>query len=206
MSMRIVYSGGIILLGCVLVVYYFFMNTTTIRNYPPKQGPIVAFGDSLVVGVGSPETEGFVGTLATRIGEPIQNEGVRGDTTADGLARIETVLAEKPRMVLLLLGGNDYLRRVPKEETFTNLHTIIAWLQEQGSVVVLLGIRGGILADGYDTDFKALAEETQSAYVPNVLDGIFGNPELMFDSIHPSREGYARIAERVYTVVAPILR
>lgn len=207
MSARIVFTGVSMLLLCACVGYYFFMNDTTdVLNYPPKEGPIVAFGDSLVVGVGSPETEGFVGLLSEMIGEPIINEGVRGDTTADGLVRIPSVLVQEPRIVLLLLGGNDYLRRVPKEETFENIRTIITALQARGAIVVLLGIRGGLLTDGYDEDFEALARETKSPYVPNVLDGIFGNPELMFDSIHPNREGYERIAKKIYSVLKEVVR
>lgn len=207
MSTRIVFIGVSVLLLCACVEYYFFMNDTRgILNYPPKEGPIVAFGDSLVVGVGSPETEGFVGMLSEMVGDPIINEGVRGDTTADGLKRIESVLSKQPRIVMLLLGGNDYLRRVPKEETFKNLRTIITALQARGAIVVLLGIRGGLLTDGYDEDFEALARETKSAYVPNVLEDIFGNPELMFDSIHPNGAGYRRIAEKVYPVLRGVLR
>lgn len=192
---------------CACVVYYFSMDdTTVVLNYPPKEGLIVAFGDSLIVGVGAPETEGFVGTLSEMIGETVMNEGMRGDTTADGLKRIESVLSKEPRIVLLLLGGNDYLRRVPKEETFKNLRTIITALQTQGVVVVLLGIQGGLLTDGYDEDFEVLARETKSAYVPNVLNGIFGNSELMFDSIHPNKEGYRRIAEKIYPVLMDVVR
>lgn len=182
------------------------MDSKNIVNYPPKNGPIVAFGDSLVVGVGSPETEGFIMPLVSLVGEPILNRGVRGNTTVDGLARIETILELKPRIVLLLLGGNDYLRKVPKTETSENLHTIIKTLQGEGILVVLLGVRGGVLTDGYETMYEDMAQTTGSVYVENVLDGIFGNGSLMFDSIHPNREGYARIAKKVYVELEPVLR
>jgi acyl-CoA thioesterase-1 len=206
MPVRIIVTGLFIFVCVVFVVYYFFMHSENIVNYPPKSGPIVAFGDSLVVGVGSPETEGFIAPLADLVGEPIQNRGVRGDTTADGLARIETVLELKPRIVLLLLGGNDYLRKVPKAETSENLRTLIKTLQAEGILVVLLGVRGGVLTDGYETMYEEMAQTTGSVYVENVLDGIFGNASLMSDSIHPNREGYARIAKKVYVELEPVLR
>lgn len=205
MPVRTIATGLFIFVCVVFVVYYFFMHSENIVNYPPKNGPIVAFGDSLVVGVGSSETEGFVGLLAEKVGQSIINEGVRGDTTADGLARIETVLELKPRIVLLLLGGNDYLRKVPKAETSENLRTIIKTLQAEGILVVLLGVRGGVLTDGYETMYEEMAQTTGSVYVENVLDGIFGNASLMSDSIHPNREGYTMIAERVYKKLAAIL-
>lgn len=206
MPVRIIVTGLFIFVCVVFVVYYFFMHSENIVNYPPKSGPIVAFGDSLVVGVGSPETEGFIAPLADLVGEPIQNRGVRGDTTADGLARIETVLELKPRIVLLLLGGNDYLRKVPKAETSENLRTLIKTLQAEGILVMLLGVRGGVLTDGYETMYEEMAQTTGSVYVENVLDGIFGNASLMSDSIHPNREGYARIAKKVYVELEPVLR
>ncbi len=192
--------------GLLLILFtYFFFRPMHITNYPPKEGPIVAFGDSLVEGVGAGESENFVSLLSLKIGEPIVNMGVSGNTTRDGLARIEKVIALKPRIVIVLLGGNDALRRIPQEETFQNLRSIIARLQGEGSVVVLLGIRGGIIIDGYDTQFKALAEETGSVYVEDVLSGIFGKNELMADRLHPNKEGYKIIADRVYEEMIDIV-
>lgn len=186
--------------------YFYFARQQSITNYPPKEGPIVAFGDSLVAGVGAPKGADFVTLLSSKIHEPIIQAGVPGDTTADGLLRLDEVLEHQPRMVILLLGGNDYLRKMPKEETFTNLKRLIVRMQESGAVVVLLGVRGGILADGYNTSFETLAEEMHVVYVEDVLDGIFGNTTLMADGVHPNETGYARIAEKVYAEIAPVLR
>ena len=190
---------------CILS-YFLLRNDTRIINYPPKEGPIVAFGDSLVRGVGSPETEGFVLTLSSKIGEPIINKGVSGDTTTDALARIDTVLQSNPRIVLVLLGGNDRLQQIPTDQTLANLRLIISKIQEGGAVVVLLGVRGNLLSGRFDEELEKLAHDKKTVFVPNVLDGIFGNQQLMFDSVHPNRDGYARIAEKVYKVIDPVLR
>lgn len=179
----------------------FWDREVTIKNYPPATGSIVAFGDSLVEGVGSPSTEGFILPLSEMLGEKIINMGVSGDTTVDGLNRLDKLIAEKPRVVLILLGGNDYIRKISSEKTFNNLRTIINTVQESGAVVVLLGVRGGLLSDSYEKSFEKLAEETGSAYVPDVLDGLFGRPALMSDAIHPNTEGYQRIAEKVYPIL-----
>lgn len=195
---------GVLLLSVSL--YFLFSQEPTITNYPPKEGPIVAFGDSLVAGVGAPTGADFVTLLSRRIKEPIIQAGVPGNTTADGLARVDEVLLQNPRMVILLLGGNDYLRRISKEETFSNLKRLIIRIQEGGAVVVLLGVRGGILADGYETSFENLADEMHVVYVEDVLDGVFGNTTLMADGVHPNEKGYALIAEKVYEEVAPVLR
>lgn len=67
-------------------------------------------------------------------------------------------------------------------------------------------MRGGILADGYETSFENLANEMHVVYVEDVLDGIFGNTALMADGVHPNEKGYGLIAEKVYEEVAPVLR
>jgi acyl-CoA thioesterase I len=72
--------------------------------------------------------------------------------------------------------------------------------------VVLMGVRGGLLDDKYDTEFEALAEETGSVYVDDVLDGLFGQAKYMSDSIHPNDAGYAIIAAKVYPKLAPLLQ
>lgn len=195
-------------IGVLCAVAFFFWSTRipTIVNYPPREAGIIAFGDSLVRGEGASTGHDFVSVLSGMIGEPIENFGVSGDTTAMGLARLDRVIATHPRIVLLLLGGNDYLRQIPGEQTFQNLETIITRLQSDGTVVVLLGVRGGLVVDHFDEDFVALAERTGAAYVPDVLDGLFGDASLMSDSIHPNDAGYRLIAEKVFPTLSGMLR
>jgi acyl-CoA thioesterase I len=196
-------GAGIAVIAAIFVV---FAGKPDIKNYPLKDGPIVAFGDSLVTGVGAGEGKDFVSLLSAKIGEPIINLGHSGDTTRDGIARIEEVLQEKPRLVIVLLGGNDFLRKVPRDDVFENLQTIITTLQDQGAAVLLLGVRGGLLSDSADSRFEELALETGSAYVENVLSGLFGDSRYMSDAIHPNDAGHARIAERVYPVVNDLIK
>ncbi len=201
---KILVSGALILVVISLVI--FVRGNEKIKNYPPKDGPIVAFGDSLVAGVGSTPGNDFVSVLSTKIGEPIINLGISGDTTAGGLARIDSLLDENPRVVILLLGGNDFIRKVPREETFSNLRTFIDKIQAGGSAVVLLGVRGGLISDSADELFEDLAKETGSAYVPNVLSGLFADSRYMSDAIHPNDAGYAKVADKVYKVLKDVIK
>jgi len=198
MQKQVLIGLGIIV--AILGTWFFLFDGGVITNYPPKNEKIVAFGDSLVFGVGATEGNDFVSVLERSIGRDIINLGVSGDTTEDGLDRLREVLEEDPGTVLLLLGGNDYLRRIPKEKTRENLETLIEAFISNGSVVVLLGVRGGILIDGREEIYKELSKEYKTVYVEDVLSGIFLNPELMFDSIHPNDVGYAIIAERLVRV------
>jgi lysophospholipase L1-like esterase len=172
---------------------------------PTSGTTIVAFGDSLVVGVGATSGNNFVSLVSGQIDEPIINLGVSGDTTIKALARIDDVLQQNPRIVLVLLGGNDYLRRVPKADTFSNLEIIIESIQETGAVVVLLGVKGGVVRDEYKKDFEQLAKKHNVSYIENVLDGLIGRPERMSDSIHPNDKGYKIIADRVTPVLQRII-
>lgn len=144
--------------------------------------------------------------LSEKIGEPIANLGVPGDTTEDGLGRLGELDRYRPKVVLLLLGGNDRLRNMPREETFANLARIIEDLHERGAVVLLLGIRGSVLSDQYKSEFERLRANYKTAYVPDVLDGLFGTREFMADQIHPNDAGYARIAERIAPVLEEFLQ
>ncbi len=191
---------GIGILVITLSLVAIFWDERSITNYPPKNTKIVAFGDSLVFGYGATKNNDFISVLSRKLGRDIINLGVSGDTTEDGLSRIEKVLKEDPGTVILLLGGNDYLRRIPKEKTQENLGSLIETFIENGSVVILLGVRGGIILDGREEMFEALSEKYGTLYVEDVLDGIFRKPELMFDRIHPNDAGYAIIADRLYDV------
>jgi len=200
----------LIIVGVVAVViaaYFLLRNKDTmITNFPPMQGPVVALGDSLVFGYGSTMGNDFVSLLAKDTGREIINMGINGNTTADGLARIDTVLALKPSVVLVLLGGNDFLRKVPQEQTFQNLDTIVEKLQSNGVVVIVLGIQGGVLNDPFKSKFEELTKHRGTGYVPNVLAGMVGDQSLMYDTIHPNDKGYRKIADKVLPVLQRVLK
>jgi lysophospholipase L1-like esterase len=160
----------------------------------------------LVEGTGSINNGDFVSVLSKKIGRPIVNLGIYGNTTAQGLARIDEVLAYNPGVVLVLFGGNDYLHDVPRNEVFQNLDTMVRKLQSHGAVVILLGIRGGIFADPYDPLFRKLAKTRGTLYVPDVLSGLIGNTKYMSDAVHPNNLGYDIIASRIYPELKKVLQ
>ncbi len=178
-------------------VWFFAFPRHTITNHPPKNSTIIAFGDSLIEGYGAGVGQDLVSELSRKIGRPIENFGVSGNTSADGLIRIEKALEKNPGTVLLLLGGNDTLRRVPEEITRDNMAQIITLFQERGAVVVLLGVRGGIIGNRRANMYEELSKEYATIYLPDVLNGVLLKPELMYDGIHPNEKGYAVIAERI---------
>lgn len=195
----------IAVIGIVFALMFLFRKEPPITNYPPKSGTIVAFGDSLVEGMGALSGNDFPAVLGRLIGEPILNMGKSGNTTRDGLNRIDEVIVQNPKIVLVLFGGNDFLRKIPKSETFSNLDKIISELQNSGAIVVLLGVKGGILSDNYKSNFKQLTEDRGTLYVPNVLNGLVGHSKFMDNAIHPNDAGYQKIAEKIYPVLKKAL-
>ena len=165
----------------------------------------MAYGDSLTEGYGASEGHEYPTLLGRRLGLTILNKGKSGDTTADGLKRLDEILPLQPRVVLLCLGGNDSLNQESKKETFANLAAIIDRLHQQGSFVVLIGIRSASLRDRNESHFQQLAREKQVFYVPNLLKGVAFKPVYMSDAIHPNDEGYDKVAARLEKALRPLL-
>lgn len=167
---------------------------------------ILCFGDSLTAGVGAEPGEDYPSVLARALNRPVINAGVSGNTTADALERLERdVLSRNPKAVVVLLGGNDFLRQKTFEETFGNLDEIVRRIQEKGAMVVLCGVRSGILGNKAKGKYKELAEKRRTALIPDILKGIFGHTSLMKDGIHPNAKGYEIVAERVRKKLEPLL-
>jgi len=203
---KTIYIGGVIIIAFVWIIFS-FLGKEKYTNYPSNGTDIIAFGDSLIEGVGaSSSNTNFVSLLSKKIGKPIINLGVSGNTTQDGLDRIKELDKYKPKVVIILFGGNDYLRKVPKETTFKNLSKIIEDIHRRGATVLLLGVRGGILKDNFNTSFNDLHEKYNTAFVSNVLSGLITNTEYMADKIHPNDKGYVIIAEKVHPVLNDIIK
>ncbi len=171
-------------------------------NDPPGSGPVLALGDSLTAGSGASPGGDYPSRLTALISEPVINSGVPGETTADVLKRLDAVLAERPRLALVTLGANDLRLGVDRDEAFANLAEIVSRLQQAGALVVIGGIDIPLLGRGFGDAYRELAEASGSLLLPNVLDGILGEPELMADSVHPNDAGYAIMADRFHQVIA----
>jgi acyl-CoA thioesterase-1 len=204
---KILVVVGICILICIVIFMVIRLATkTTITNKSSTGTTIIAFGDSLVYGAGATTPDrSFVSLLSGKINQPIINLGKNGDTTESALTRLDSVLELNPKIVIVLLGGNDFLQSVPPYQTFTNLNTIVTTIQAHGAAVLLLGIRGGLITDPYSQRFEAFAKAHGTAYVPDVLNGLIGNTEYMADAIHPNDKGNQIIANKIAPVLEGML-
>ena len=176
-------------------------------NRSHTQRPIVAFGDSLVEGLGASNGNDWVSILSDRYAFPIMNKGKKEDTTRSAQARLDhDVLQHDPFLVILLLGGNDIIFRIPKKETFLNLGNMIDRIHQHGAGVLLVGVRGGIVVDAFEGQFQDLAEKKAIPFIANVLEGILEDTRLMSDQLHPNDAGHRIIAERIDSSLSPVIQ
>jgi acyl-CoA thioesterase-1 len=193
-----------ILIALVLVVRP--SPVSRVANLDSHGSAIIAFGDSLTAGYGAGAGEDYPSGVSRRLSIAVMNAGVSGDTTDSALARLDDdVLSRDPRIVLVGLGGNDFLQSVPIATTEANLRTIVRRIREAGAMVVLLGFRFPSLNADYDAMYKRIAKDEKALLVPRMLKGILDDPSLKSDAIHPNARGYALMAERVADPLAELI-
>ncbi|MGD9953254.1 MAG: arylesterase [Burkholderiales bacterium] len=159
---------------------------------------VLAFGDSLTYGTGASAEESYPAQLERLIGRPVVNAGVPGEVSAQALKRLPAALEEHaPRLLLLCIGGNDFLRNLGKEQVAANVQTMIAVARQRGLDVVLIGTpeKGFTLTPpGFYAD---IAEQLGIPYEGGVIGEILRDSTLKSDPIHPNARGYRLIAERL---------
>ncbi len=167
---------------------------------------VLAFGDSITFGTGASSGESYPERLSALTGLKVINAGIPGETTAGGLRRLpETVAATKPDLVLLCLGGNDFLRRVNRVETRSNLEQMLDLLKKNNVPVILvsvpefgLGLTGKLKPSPM---YDELAEEYALVVENEILASVLSQRALKSDSIHPNAQGYAEIASALKTLM-----
>lgn len=166
---------------------------------------IIALGDSITAGAGVGPAAAYPNLLSQTLDLPIVNRGRGGDTTEAALNRLQQdVIEADPWLVIVGLGGNDYLRQVPPAQTEANLRQIVTRLQQAGAIVVLLGMDISPFNSGYEGLYQRVANDTQAHLIAGVLEGL-NDPHYLYDQIHPNQAGHEILAERVAAGLQPLL-
>ncbi|MFH0918682.1 MAG: GDSL-type esterase/lipase family protein [Candidatus Omnitrophota bacterium] len=178
-----------------------------IRNWNAQGSKIICFGDSITFGYGAGPGEDYPTALAKLVKLPVVNAGVDGDTSFAALERLENdVLVKDPRLVIVEFCGNDFLKKIPRQDTVKNLAVIIDRIQEKGVMVALVDISSGFFFQEYRQAFKKLATEKKAIFIPVLLNRIITNPAMKSDFFHPNARGYQVIAKRIYQAISAHLQ
>ncbi len=164
----------------------------------PADAVVLAFGDSLTYGTGTNAKTSYPRVLEELIGREVINAGIPGETTKKGVQRLPMELEEyQPALVILMEGGNDFLRRYPPKETRENLRRMIRQIRASGAEVLLVGVPApGLMLSSAEL-YEELAQELDVPYLDGVMADILSERELKSDPIHPNGEGYRLFAEAV---------
>lgn len=168
----------------------------------PKGANVLILGDSLSHGTGAADGEDYPSLLAASTGWNIINAGVPGDTSAAGLQRLPALL-ERHEVDLLIveLGGNDFIRRVPQQQTVDNLRAILSEARANGIQPLLLAIPafspfGAAVGSLSDHElYQELAKETGTPLIEEIFSDVLASNALKSDPIHPNAEGYRLVEE-----------
>lgn len=180
---------------------------------------ILFFGDSLTAGYGLEDPEAAFPYLieqkidSLKLPYKVISAGLSGETSAGGKNRIDWLLKQDMDIFVLELGANDGLRGLDVAQTEKNLQSIIDQVQARypETKIVVTGMMvppsmGARYSESFEAIFPKLARENKAAFIPFLLEGVGGIPELnQGDGIHPTEEGHKILAENVWSVLKTVL-
>jgi acyl-CoA thioesterase-1 len=178
---------------------------------------VTMLGDSLTAGYGLPAQDAIPAQLQAelrRLGVKavVRAAGVSGDTSADGLARVNFSVRDDTDLCLVVLGGNDLLQGVDPQATRANLAAILARLKARHIRALLVGIKAPpAIGQGYARDFDAVVPAVAKAAgipaYPDLLGPVALDRALnQGDGLHPNPEGVKQVVARLAPAVAAALK
>jgi len=176
----------------------------------PPGSTVLALGDSLTFGTGASAETSYPTVLAGLTGWNVVNAGVSGDTSAQALARLPALLAEHhPKLVIVSIGGNDFLRKLPESDTRTHVHAICKQSLAAGAQVLLVAVPRATVAAalGQMTDHALYAEVAKDLKIPLQREAwgeVLAQPDLRADAVHANARGYAQFARSVQGTAAAV--
>lgn len=169
----------------------------------PEGSTILALGDSLTAGYGADAAAAYPAVLAGLTGWQIINGGVSGNTSAQALARLPALMRRQPQLVLVSIGGNDFLRKVPEADTRSNIRQIVQQIKAAGVPAVLVAVpyftTGALFGRLSEHPmYEELAAELNVPLFKGAWAEVLGNKKLKSDQIHANAQGYRVFAEKMW--------
>ena len=167
---------------------------------------VIAFGDSVTYGLGAGRGQDWPTLLAGQTGWNVINAGVSGDTTETALPRVSSLMEMyKPELVILELGGNDFLNRRHPKTVKENLRVIVERFHRYDANVPIaivaipeLSLVGALTMHLSDSPIYAeLAKEENLWLIDKVFSEVLSDKTLRADQIHPNAQGYRQMALQI---------
>jgi lysophospholipase L1-like esterase len=163
-----------------------------------SEAVVLAFGDSLTFGTGASEEESYPAQLEKLIGRRVVRAGVPGEVTGQALERLLAALDEHaPRLLLLCIGGNDFLRRLGDEHADRNVRALVKLARSRGVGVLFIGPPEPGFTVSPPAFYAGIAKEFGLPYEGGIIGQVLKDSSLKADPIHPNARGYRVIAERI---------
>ena len=200
----------------LLFILFLFSNCSK-EDSKIKINSILLFGDSLMSGYGLREEDHLSNILEENFKAEgykivVHSESVSGDTTSDGLNRIENIFSDKSYdLVIIGLGANDMLRGVDPNLTKKNLENIIEIIQEKKINILLTGIvasptRGLAYKNKFDQIYPELKKKYELHFMPFLLKDVALKPQYnQSDGIHPNSEGILLISNNIKEIILDLM-
>lgn len=169
----------------------------------PEGSTILALGDSLTAGYGADAEAAYPAVLAGFTGWQVINGGVSGNTSAQALARLPALMRRQPQLVLVSIGGNDFLRKVPEADTRSNIRQIVQQIKAAGVPAVLVAVpyftTGALFGRLSEHPmYEELAAELNVPLFKGAWAEVLGDKKLKSDQIHANAQGYRVFAEKMW--------
>lgn len=163
------------------------------------QAVVLAFGDSLTYGTGAANKHDYPSILSRLIQREVINEGVPGEISQEGVARLSGLLDEyHPDLLVLIHGGNDMLKKIPAENTAANLSLMIDEANARGIAVIMLGVpKPNLFSLASAQIYEDIAGIKKVPVDLEALPRILSDVKLKSDLIHPNQQGYEQLAKDI---------
>lgn len=175
----------------------------------PPDAVVLAFGDSVTAGLGAAQGYDYPRQLAASTGLTVVNAGVSGDTARKAGERLGPLLVRhRPQLVIIELGGNDFLRQTQASRVKELLRGMIREAKASGATVALVSVprlsllRASVGALTDSPIYAELAQEEAVVLVPDIFSEILSDSDLRADEIHPNAQGYEQLAHGIQAVLA----
>lgn len=189
----LIWTVGLSLVGCGAAKQYSKLGVGS---------RVLALGDSLTAGYGAKAGEDYPSQLAKITRWQVMNGGVSGDTSAQALARLPALLNNKPQLVIISIGGNDFLRKLPEHQTRNHIGKMIELVQQAKIDLVLVAIphftNSALLGLVREHPlYDELAEKYRVPLFKGAWAKVLGDKDMKSDTVHGNAKGYRYFAEEL---------